>query len=126
MKELQRKQKLRKMLYSTPSFILIFIISFILAKGAIGMVIKEYKSASRIKELEGMTAGLTLREQELKVEVGRLKTEEGLKEEIRERFNVTEEGESMAIIVEDNRRSSSTDDLGQSWYKRLWAVIIRN
>ena len=49
-----------------------------------------------------------------------------LKEEIRERFNVTEEGESMAIIVEDNRRSSSTDDLGQSWYKRLWAVIIRN
>ena len=69
-------------------------------------------------------ATLVLRERELKEGIDRLKTEEGLKEEIKERFNVTQEGEQVAVIVDRKEVSSSTDSSVLPWYKRFWIAIM--
>lgn len=124
MRELQRKQKMRRIVYSFPSIILLLIISFFLAKGAAGVLIKERESSKRSRELEDKMVMLSVREQELKKEILGLETEEGIKGEIKERFNVTAEGEQVAVIVDDKRNASSTDKSLWPWYKKLWSAII--
>lgn len=124
MKELQRKQRTRRIIYSLPSIIILSIIAFFLIKGALEVMNKERGSSERLKVLEEKAAALLLREQELREGVTHLQTEEGIKDEIRERFSVTEEGEYVAIIVDDREVSSSTEDWSWPWYKRLWSAII--
>ena len=124
MKELQRKQGIRRIIYSIPSIIILSIIAFILTKGALGVMNKEWKSSELSKDLEEKAAALVLREQELREGVRRLETEEGIKDEIREKFSVTQEGEHVAVIIDDRGASSSTDSSTLPWYKRLWIAIM--
>lgn len=124
MKELQRKQKVRRALYSYPSLILIIVVAFVLAKGVVKVLSKEYESANRARSLEEKAVALVLRGEEIKADLARLQTEEGIKEEIRERFSVAEEGEHVAVIVDDKGKKEGDDSLGWPWYKRLWNAII--
>lgn len=124
MKELQKKQKIKRRLYSIPSLLFLLIIALLLARGAVGVINKERESSRQAKELEDRMTSLTAREQELKEGIENLKTEEGIRDEIKERFSVTQEGEYVAVIVDDRRSATSTDDENLTWYKKLWRVII--
>ena len=90
------------------------------------MLNKEWESAARLKNLTEKAMVITLREQELKKDIARLQTEEGVKEEIKERFSVIQEDERVAVIVDDRGVSSSTDTSTLPWYKRFWIVIMRD
>jgi cell division protein FtsB len=124
MKELQRKQKIRRVIYSIPALIVLLILTFFLARGALRVLEKEQESRANSKDIGEKVTTLSLREQELKGDITRLKTEEGIKDEIRERFSVTQEGEYVAVIVDDKRSSSSTDLSALPWYKRFWFAIM--
>lgn len=90
------------------------------------MVGKEWESSKRTEGLEARVSALAFREQELKEGVARLQTEEGIKDEIKERFSVTEDGEYVAIIVDEKRSPTSTDSSTLPWYRRFWSAIIGN
>lgn len=124
MKELQRKQKIKKILYSIPSLLLFAVITILLAKGASGIMRIERESAGKVKTLEAESQALALREKELNAEIVRLKTEEGVLEEIKEKFSVTREGEYVAIIVDEKREATSTDSIFKNWYAKMVDVII--
>ncbi|MEK9171770.1 MAG: hypothetical protein AAB782_00845 [Patescibacteria group bacterium] len=124
MKELQRKQKVRRIIYSIPSIIVLSVLAFLLAKGTLGVMDKERESSGRLRSLEEKAVALVLREQELREGVRRLETEEGIKNEIREKFSVIEEGELVAVIVDDQGVSNSAGDSMSPWYKRLWIAIM--
>ena len=126
MRELQRKQRIKRAVYSLPSIIILSIIAFILTKGALGVMGKERESSGRSKDLEKKAAALVLREQELREGIARLETEEGIKGEIKEKFNVTQAGEYVAVVVDDPGAASSTDNQALPWYKRLWSAIMRS
>lgn len=124
MKELQKRRKTRHLIYSLPSLIILALITFVLAKGAIGVLGKGRESSEITRNLEEKATSLVIREMELKENIARLKTEEGVREEIKDKFSVTQEGEFVAVIV-DEKRASTTDEAEKSpWYKRLWAAII--
>ena len=124
MRELQKKQKFRRVLYSIPSLIILSIATFFLVKGAINMVNKGWQSSERSKGLEEKAGNLVIREQELRENIARLQTEEGVKDEIKDKFSVTQEGEYVAVIVDNKRNSSSTDIDAEAWYKKLWIAIM--
>ena len=125
MKELQKKQRIRRVMYSIPSLLALSIITFFLVKGALRVIDKERESSKRSADWEERLEGLSLREQVLQQNIAKLQTEEGIKDEMRGRFSVTEEGEYVAVIVDDRLTSTSTDDLSISWYRRLWNVIMK-
>ena len=126
MKKLEKKQKIRRIIYSIPSLVVLSVVAFFLAKGALGVMKKEWVSSERSRNLEEKMAASVLREQELKEEVRRLQTEEGIKGEIKEKFSVTQAGEHVAVIVDDRGASSSTDSSTLPWYKKLWLAIMRD
>ena len=90
------------------------------------MMNKAEESKALSRDLAEKATALVLREQELEEGVSHLKTEEGIKGEIRGRFSVTEEGEYVAVVVDERSASSSTDASSVPWYKRFWAVIMGN
>ncbi|MDO8729236.1 MAG: hypothetical protein Q7K26_05145 [bacterium] len=124
MEKSQRKQRIRRIIYSIPSLIALSFMTFLLAKGAVLVMNKEWQSKAQSKNLEQKMATLVIRERELRENIARLETEEGIKDEIRRRFSVTQEGELVAVIVDDSRVSTSTDSSLWPWYKKFWNVII--
>jgi len=126
MEKFQKTQRIRRGIYSIPSLIVLSLITFFLVKGAWRVMNKERESEEQSKTLEEKAVALVVRERELREKIGRLETEDGIKDEIRERFNVTQEGELVAVIVEDkdNKVSTSTDSSLWPWYKKIWFAII--
>jgi cell division protein FtsB len=124
MREFRRKEKIRRVVYSMPSLLFLLLVTVFLVKGAIGVVIKERKSSAQVADLAQTLAVQAEREGILRENIAHLKTEKGIKDEIRDRFSVAEEGEYVAIIVDERRSATSTLDSGQPWYKRFWYAII--
>lgn len=124
MRELQRRQKTKKILYSVPFLIILLVLTFFLVKGAFGIIQIERESAGKVKALEAEALALSSRERELKDEIALLETEEGQVREIREKFSVTREGEHVAVIVESKNVATSTKSGTLNWLKALWKVIM--
>lgn len=124
MRELQRRQYIRRVTYSIPSLCLLALISFVMAKGALGVFLKERESANVLRELEAKALAGEERQKELEGSIERLKTEEGIVEEIKNKFSVTREGEHVAVIIDERSRATTTNTLEKAWYKRFWTAII--
>lgn len=124
MKELQRKQRIKRAMYSLPSLMFLIVIAFFLVRGAVGVLEKRAESARYVKELREEAQALTLRSQELEASIARLNTEEGVVEEIKEKYNVSLDGEHIAILVDDAPEPFSTDESKDEWYERWWGVIL--
>jgi cell division protein FtsB len=125
MQEFQKKQKTRRIIYSIPSLVVLILITFFLTKGAVRVLNKERDSRERSRDLVEKASALVLREQELRESITNLQTEEGLKDEIKERFSVTQTGEYVAVIVDERKVASSTEQSIVPWYKKFWNAIIR-
>lgn len=124
-KELENRQKLRRIIYSWPSLVLIAFVTVFLAKGAVGILSIERESARKVRVLEGQNQALALRETELVDEIARLETDEGKVEAIKEKFSAVREGEYVAIIVDERQKATSTDKEKEPWYKEFWNAIMR-
>lgn len=123
-KELERRQKVKRALYSWLSLSVVAMATVFLIKGAAGVLIIERESADKVKILEGQSEVLTLRERGLEDEIRKLQTDEGRIEAIKEKFSATRAGEYVAIIVDERKEATSTEGRGGVWYKRWWDVIV--
>lgn len=86
---------------------------------------KKHENAQKVQDLQAMVVNLALREENLKEDVQKFQTSDGIKSEIREKFNVTSEGEHVALIVDEREPVTPTENNSAPWYKRLWTVIMR-
>src|SRR3989344_1787768 len=110
MLELKQRRVLRGRFYSIPSIAVLLLLAILLVRGAVKIVDKERESTRLKEELEAKALSMTDRKGELEANIASLHTEEGIKNEIREKFSVTEEGESVALIVDDRRATSTADE----------------
>lgn len=124
MRELERRQKLRKRLYSLPSLAGLAVLTFFLGKAAYSGFLKFEESSHYRANLEAQVVKLTEREASLSRNIEKLQTEEGLKHEIKEKFSVSEEGEYMAVIVDARNIPTTTEEESKSWFARWWDAII--
>ncbi len=124
MKELQSKQRFKKILGSLPILILMLVPTFFLVRGAISIMTKSYESAQTLEQLEKEADALSQRQAELKVGIDKLQSGEGVEDEIRSKFNVALEGEQVAIIVEEKPTATTSNEERGSWYQKWWDAII--
>ncbi|MBX4200477.1 septum formation initiator family protein [Candidatus Parcubacteria bacterium] len=124
MRELQQKQKFKRRLYSYPSLVLAITFGFFIMHGTLGVVKKDKESAAALITLQEKMTNLSDREMELKNSITKLSTDEGIDEEIKEKFNVSQEGERVAVIVDQNNHSGTSTNESKPWYKKIWNAII--
>lgn len=100
MLEFREKRKLKQLLYSKLTLIVLFIIVFYLASSVLGIYQKE-KSTRAVKELQERDfEELSGREAVLRAEIERLNSGYGIEEEIRSKFEVGRDGERVIVITD--------------------------
>ncbi|MEX2010486.1 MAG: septum formation initiator family protein [Parcubacteria group bacterium] len=127
MKELQQRQKLKRRIYSTPVLIALACLVVIFARGTYQVFQKRGESVDHVSSLEQKVRDLEEKERRLSSGIAALNTPEGIEREVKEKFNVSKEGEYVVILVDQNTSTTTDDREGTPWYKRLWnAIIDRN
>lgn len=124
MKELQRKQKIKRRIYSIPALIALFIITGLAVRSAYDVSMKDKESAQYVSELKAKMASLTTKEAQLKTEIARLGTDEGINTLIKEKYSVSEPGEHVAIIVDQQTATTSNSVDNSNWLQKLWRSFL--
>lgn len=123
MRELERRHKLKSRLYSLPVLIILLVITILCGKWAYSGVSKWQESEALKTNLESKAAILTQRQVELERNIAKLQTPEGLYEEIKRKFSVSEEGEHMAVIIDARYVASTTESKDEGWLDQWWDTM---
>ncbi len=106
MKDLQRKRKIRKTLYSRGVLFGLLLVLIVVSKATISLYAKERESQKNLSLAETNLSTLSLREARLQGDIARLKTSEGIDAEIRAQFQVAKPGEKMVVLVDDRKKEA--------------------
>ncbi len=98
-------------------FLLLFFMLLVLLNSVRKVYNKKESAEEALVKMHEEVANLALREQELKRAETRLQTTEGLEFELRKKFSVAREGESVAIIVASEATSSVEEVPKTLWQK---------
>lgn len=119
MADFQKKRKIRKIMYSKVSFFILIVLIIFLAKATYNIYQKAKFSSESYDSVNGEYLELKERSDMLNSEIDRLKTESGIEEEIRGKFNVAKPGETVVTIVNSNISDNDTDEQDGFWTKFL-------
>jgi cell division protein FtsB len=120
--EFTDKQKIRRFCYSKFTIGILILILIMMIPGVYGIYTKVSESSKDRKAAERELVDLQTREKMLleKLEIGN--SERGQEEQIREKFNVAKEGESVIILVEKPVPASTTVNEANV-FKAMWDKI---
>jgi len=112
----------KKVMSSPVVLLVLLIVCVFLAKATRNLHIKAQTSEARLAQVHMELAKLENRETELSEKVAKLSTSEGLETEIRSKYRAVKEGESLAVIIDDDRISATntaSSTSSEGWFKRL-------
>lgn len=119
--DFQQRRKFRNFFYSKITLVLLLVFVVFLGKQVYDIYTKNKLSRESLSITTKDYEALKTRERMLSLEIERLKTERGIEEEIRNKYDVAKPGEEVVVIVDKDRKSSSTEDseVGGLWQKFL-------
>jgi cell division protein FtsB len=120
----------KRIITSPISCTVLLIVLFFLAKATWNIKEKAELSSLKLTQAQTELAKLKDRQTELSVKVARLSSEEGFEAEIRSKYPAIREGESVAVIIEEDSQlanasgASTTEDLNKKgWWRKLLAFF---
>jgi cell division protein FtsB len=108
MLDFHEKRKLRAMLYSKPAAAGLLVIAVLLGLSVYERFTREREVALRRHELESKLEELKGQAAALEAEVARLRSDRGIEEELRDRFEVAKDGEQVVVIVGGEQGTTAT------------------
>lgn len=117
MLDFHQKRKVRAVMYHRATLIILSILVLL----SIHSVWSVYQKKSISEQAKNValkhTEELRSREGELQANIGRLKIDTGVEEEIRSKFTVAKDGENMVVVVDDLKVGTSSS------YTSFWQKI---
>lgn len=95
----QRRDPMRLMWRRVLAVVLLVILA-IAVRGVWGVYKKSQESRELKIEAEATLSDLQTREKELRADIANLKSDRGVEAELRERYDLAKEGESVVVIVD--------------------------
>ena len=118
--DFHEKRKLKSYLYFKPTIVALFLLAGLLSTSVYARLTVERdmakKQASVALELETLNAQASA----LESQVGYLKSDRGVEEEIRTRYQVAKRGEQVVVILGDPQKPTTTLEVGTSTPKKSW------
>lgn len=101
MQHFRKKQQFKRRLYSKLVLILLFVALLFVAHGTWGIFQKARQSKQLLERAQAEKAELAEKQAAIEYRIDRMKTQTGIEEEIRSKFDVAREGEQLIVIVEN-------------------------
>jgi cell division protein FtsB len=125
MSEFNRKKK-NNFWHSPLVLLVLFCILVIFIFSIVGLSEKERETAKKKDIVLTQIENLRLREKTLNQDIDKLKTEEGVEETIRDKYQVVKQGEKMVIIVDEENKelppvAQTTGHGFISWLKSVFS-----
>ncbi len=127
MSEFNRKNKYN-FWHSPLMLILLFCILILFIYNIIGLIEKERETAKKKNIILYNIEILRNRESTLNTDINKLKTEDGIEETIRDKYQVVKEGEKMVTIVDEEKKNNVEveapveDSSFLGWIKRFFKI----
>jgi len=118
----QERKKLRKILYSKVTLVVLFIILLLVVRGAWGIHQKAEIAISERDIAARDLAEKQSRVSELNTSLMQLKSENGIEEEIRQKYDVARPGEEVVKIVDDSAKKGENG--GAVSKKGFWQSLV--
>lgn len=100
MLEFYERRKLKRLLYSWPAVFVLLLIFLFLAQNVWDVFVTERNTIDKRTERATVLENLEGRKAVLESQIDKLNTERGLEEEIRNKFEVSKEGESVIVLLD--------------------------
>ena len=127
MSEFNRK-KSNNFWHSPLVLLVLFAIIILFSYNMIGLLEKEKETSKKKELILSQIETLREREQSLSKDINKLKTDEGVEETIRDKYQVVKEGEKMVVIVDQEKNEEmpivevSKDHSFWGWIKRTFRI----
>jgi cell division protein FtsB len=119
MLDFQQKRKIRALSYNKVTLIILFLLVLIFAHSTF-VVYQKKEISEDMKNISLQNVeDLRSRNNELQSQIERLETNVGIEEEIRLKFNVVKEGESVVVVVEDTENKMSATSTKISIFDKI-------
>ncbi len=119
MLEFQVKKRFKRILYSRAMIVILMIVIVFAIKATWSVYKKQQTSRMNLNRLQLEISELKQREDYIKSGIDRLGTDKGVEEEIRQKFKVVKDGESMSILIDDEQVMATSS----SPEKGFWSTI---
>ena len=125
MSEFNRK-KTNNLWHSPLVLLVLFGILVLFIYNMVGLIEKERETTKKKELILSQIETLRDREESLSKDIAKLKTEEGIEETIRDKYQVVKEGEKMVVIVDQEKKEeivideSVKDHSFWGWIKRTF------
>ncbi len=106
----QERQKFRKIMYSKVSLVVLFVVLIAVGKGSWDIHQKSVIAETERGITERSLLDLESRTRELEVSLTRLKSDQGIEAEIRQKYMVARPGEDVVVVVDDTTKKGKIGD----------------
>ncbi len=117
----QERKKFRQILYSKATLFVILVVLVFVARGAWKINEKATIARAERDQASRLFAEIGLRTRELEASLVKLKSEQGIEDEIRQKFTVAREWEEVVVVVDENTKKSKNDEVVD---KGFWARFL--
>jgi cell division protein FtsB len=109
MLEFRQRRKVRRIIYSPITIVVLFVVVVVLAKATWNVYTKEAESRTYLDTAQAQLDNISASKSALTAEVTSLQTPEGVEENIHNQFLVVKPGEQVAVIVDGNNGDNSVE-----------------
>ena len=122
MRSFQEKKRWRNLAQSWPALALLCVLALFFAWSVFGFWGKMEGTKKNRQLAEEKVAELEDKKARLSADIEKLSTEEGIEENIREKFGLAREGEGVIIIADDEKEAKEEAKSGGffNWLKNLF------
>ena len=105
MRNFQEKKRFKQVMQSKPVLVVLGIVILVFAWSVFGLVGKMRETIKNRQVAEEKIQALQKEKEQLTNNIDQLKTNQGLEENIREKFGLAKDGEGMVVVTDDKDSS---------------------
>ena len=117
----QERKKLRKILYSKVTLVILTLVLLVVARGAWGIHQKAQIAISERNIARHSLEELESRTKELEVSLELLNSEQGIEAEVRQKYTVARPGEEVVVVVDDKAKKGENSEVVE---KSFWQRVV--